>query len=136
MPIGDFEREVLRVAHEADVAALRKAGFAVEGVGRIHDDFRRARVSRDGRQTKLEWALDVADVRLEQPLDLVAAKQEWFEAVQGARQLVSRLPARDLGCLYLDASGRPVCPDPDAPGFDALRRHRGTLRGPLARMIE
>lgn len=214
--------EALRVAHEIDVAALRKAGFAVEGVGRIHDDFRRARVSRDGRQTKLEWVVDaafrffpveadpelgwrlnfwdgatnkvlalagrqklrdfldclhlhrrhlhlgalawaaagkdpgltpefildwalrghrfypedVADVRLEQPLDLVAAKQEWFEAVQAARQLVSRLPARDLGCLYLDASGRPVCPDPDAPGFDGLRRHHGILRGPLARMIE
>lgn len=264
MPIGDFEREILRTlaanrnpdsfvaggtvlhqaadslrrsedvdvfhdapealetAYEADAATLLAAGFTVEPVGRTQSDFRRARVMKSGRQTKVEWVLDaafrffpveadpelgwrlnfwdgatnkvlalagrqklrdfldclflhrrhlhlgalvwaaagkdpgltpefildwalrgnrfypedLAEVRLEQPLDLVATKQEWFEAVQEARQLVARLPANELGCLYLDPAGRPVCPDPEAPEFSRLTRHHGRLRGPLPRIAE
>jgi len=85
----------------------------------------------------LDWALrgnrfgpdDLAEVRWEGPMDWVATKQEWFGAVREARALVERLPARDMGCLYLDAQGHPVCPDPDAPGFHWLTRHFGCLKG-------
>ncbi|MFM7815637.1 MAG: hypothetical protein ACKPGI_01585, partial [Verrucomicrobiota bacterium] len=92
----------------------------------------------------LDWALrgnrfypeDLAEVRLEQPLDLVQTKQEWFEAVEQARQRVARLPARELGCFYLDEIGRPVCPDPESADFGSLKRHFGRLRSPLPRIAE
>lgn len=99
MPLGDFEREVLRllaanrnpdsfvagatVLHQSpdsprssrdvdifhdttesladsvkrDVATLLAAGFEVE-LGRPQDTFQRARVRRDGRETKVEWVFD------------------------------------------------------------------------------
>ena len=264
MPIGDFEKEVLRVlaanrnpdsfvaggtilhqaadsprrsedvdlfhevpeallaAYEADAASLSRAGYTVEPIGRLQSDFRRARVSRAGRQTKVEWVLDaafrffpieadpdlgwrlnfwdgatnkvlalagrqklrdfldclylhrrhlhlgalvwaaagkdpgltpefildwalrgnrfypedLAEVRLEHSLDLVKTKQEWFEAVDQARHLVAQLPATELGCFYLDESGRPVCPDPEAADFGRLTQQFGQLRSPLPRIAE
>jgi hypothetical protein len=264
MPIGDFEKEVLRIlaanrnpdsfvaggtilhqaadsprrsedvdlfhdvpealltAYETDVASLLRVGFTVEPIGRSQSDFRRARVSKSGRQTKVEWVLDaafrffpieadpdlgwrlnfwdgatnkvlalagrqklrdfldclylhrrhlhlgalvwasagkdpgltpefildwalrgnrvypedLAEVRLEHSLDLVKTKQEWFEAVEQARHLVARLPAKELGCFYLDETGRPVCPDPEAAEFGSLTRHFGQLRSPVARIAE
>jgi hypothetical protein len=85
----------------------------------------------------LDWALrgnrfgpdDLAEVRWEAPLDWVATKQEWFGAVRDARALVERLPAQEMGCLYLDARGTPVCPDPASPAFPRLTRHFGCLKG-------
>ncbi len=264
MPLGDFEREVLRLlaanrnpdsfvggatvlhqqpdsprrsedvdvfhdlpeallrACEADMDSLRRAGFAVELVGRLQPGFRRAVVRRGDLQTKIEWVQDaafrffpvepdlelgwrlnfwdvatnkvlamagrqklrdyldclylherhlhlgalawaasgkdpgltpefildwalrgnrfypedLAEVRLGRPIDLVATKQAWFAAVGEARDLVARWPAGDLGCLYLDASGRPVCPDVDSPGFAKLVRHHGTLKGTWPRVVE
>jgi hypothetical protein len=50
--------ELLLAAYEADVAALQKAGFQVEPVGRVQPEFRRALVARDGMQTKIEWVQD------------------------------------------------------------------------------
>jgi hypothetical protein len=92
----------------------------------------------------LDWALrgnrfypgDLADVRLNKPLDLVATKQAWFTAVQEARELVARLPAAELGCFYLDASGKPVVPDPSSPEFAKLTRHYGRVKGALPRIVE
>lgn len=92
----------------------------------------------------LDWALrgnrffpeDLADVRLRKPIDLVATKEAWFEAVQEARRRVARLPARELGCFYLDASGRPVCPDPESPEFPRLSRHHGSVKGAWPRIVE
>ncbi len=72
---------------------------------------------------------DLAEVRLGKPIDLVVTKQAWFAAVQEARELVARLPAGELGCLYLGPRGDPVCPDPASPGFAALRRHYGSVKG-------
>lgn len=91
----------------------------------------------------LDWALrgnrffpeDLADVRLEHPINLVSMKQEWTEAVASARALVSRLPAGELGCLYLGPDGNPVCPDPDTPTFPSLHRHFGTQKGAWPRII-
>jgi hypothetical protein len=52
-----------------------------------------------------------------------------------ARLLVESLPTAEVGCLYLDAHGTPVTPDPDAPGFAALTRHYGSLRGSWPRVV-
>lgn len=63
------------------------------------------------------------------PIDLVACKRQWIEAVHQARKLFQRLPAQDIGCLYLDANGQAVTPDPSKPEFPSLLRHFGTVRG-------
>lgn len=264
MPLGDFEREVLRVlaahrnpdsfvagatvlhqspdtprtsqdvdifhdapealqrAYDADVVALRQAGFEVQPVGRAQSEFRRAIVLRGGAQTKIEWVQDsafrffpvepdlelgwrlnfldaatnkvlamagrqkirdyldclylheshlhlgalvwaaagkdpgltpefildwalrgnrfypedLADVRLGKPIDLVATKNAWIGAVHEARLIVERLPASELGCLYLDAAGRPVCPDPASADFAKLTRHYGSVKGAWPRIVE
>lgn len=92
----------------------------------------------------LDWALrgnrffpeDLADVRLGKPIDLVATKKAWFAAVQESREWVARLSASELGCLYLDASGKPVCPDPASPEFPKLTRHYGSVKGAWPRIVE
>ncbi len=92
----------------------------------------------------LDWALrgnqfrpeDLADVRLAEPVDLVATKQLWMTAVNDARNQVARLPASELGCLYLDATGKPVCPDPASPEFPKLTRHYGSVKGAWPRIVE
>lgn len=92
----------------------------------------------------LDWALrgnqfrpeDLADVRLEKPFDLVATKQRWIGIVHESRALVDRLPAAELGCLYLDASGKPVCPDPASPEFPKLTRHYGSVKGAWPQIVE
>lgn len=92
----------------------------------------------------LDWALrgnrfyeeDLADVRLGQPIDLAATKARWFEAVDQARSLVGSLPASEVGCLYLDHSGHPVCPDPASPDFPKLTRHYGCMKGAWPRIAE
>jgi hypothetical protein len=66
---------------------------------------------------------------LQQPIDLRTMKQQWLEAVGRARQLVSSLPASDLGCLYLSDRGEPVEPVPRNSDFGGLIRHYGTVRG-------
>ncbi len=42
----------------------------------------------------------------------------------------------DVGCLYLDAAGRPVGPHPTSPDFLHLRRHFGTAKGAWPRIGE
>lgn len=92
----------------------------------------------------LDWALrgnrffpeDLADVRLGKPIDLVATKQAWFAAVEAARELVAHLPAAEMGCLYLDATGKPVCPDPASSDFSKLTRHFGSVKGAWPRVVE
>lgn len=92
----------------------------------------------------LDWALrgnqfrpeDLADVRLEQPFDFVAMKERWVGIVHESRALVASLPAAELGCLYLDASGKPVCPDPTTLGFSKLTRHYGSIKGAWPRIVE
>jgi hypothetical protein len=71
----------------------------------------------------------LADLALREPVDLVGCKKQWLAAVREARALFDRLPAEEVGCLYLDAGGKPVTPDPAAAEFPALRRHFGTVRG-------
>jgi hypothetical protein len=92
----------------------------------------------------LDWALrgnqfrteDLADVRLEKPFDFVAMKERWIGIVHESRALIARLPAAELGCLYLNATGKPVCPDPASPAFPKLTRHYGSVKGAWPRIVE
>jgi hypothetical protein len=72
---------------------------------------------------------DLAEVRLGRPFDLRDAKRRWVVALDEARRLVERLPAAEMGCFYLKADGKPVCPDPDSPDFPKLTRHFGSVKG-------
>ena len=69
------------------------------------------------------------DLRLVTPLDLQAWKKMWIQGSREAEQLLQHLPAEEVGCLYLEAGGKPVTPDPAAAEFPALRRHFGSVRG-------
>jgi hypothetical protein len=92
----------------------------------------------------LDWALrgnqfhpeDLVDVRLEKPFDFVAMKERWIGIVHESRALIAQLPAAELGCLYLDAAGKPVCPDPASPEFPKLTRHHGSMKGAWPRIVE
>jgi hypothetical protein len=66
---------------------------------------------------------------LRAPLDLKTLKRQWLSAREAAESLIRRLPAEEIGCLYLDAAGLPVSPDPASAEFPSLRRHFGSLRG-------
>lgn len=66
---------------------------------------------------------------LAEPIDLVACKRQWLGAIAAAHALFLQLPPEEIGCLYLDAAGQAVTPDPTAPGFALLHRHFGSLGG-------
>ena len=74
-------------------------------------------------------AADLARLHLRAPLELPRLKRQWLEAIDRARGLVNRLPDQDLGCLYLDADGSPVNPEPSSGRIGALRRHFGSVGG-------
>jgi hypothetical protein len=69
------------------------------------------------------------ELLLATPVEVPRWKQVWIEASRAAEQLLPRLPAEEVGCLYLDATGKPVTPDPASAEFSALRRHFGSVRG-------
>ena len=75
-------------------------------------------------------------VRLSQPVDLRALKMIFLQAADQAEALFQKLPTTEMGCFYLDAQRRPVCPDPAAPGFAALTRHYGSVKGAWPRIAE
>ena len=79
---------------------------------------------------------DLENLKLARPVSVVELKQELLGAVRDAEELVARLPATEVGCLYLDAAGNVVAPDPGADGFAALTRHFGSLRGSWPRVVE
>jgi hypothetical protein len=71
----------------------------------------------------------LAKLQVREPVDLVECKKQWLASVRAARALFDQLPAEEVGCLYLDASGKPVTPDPGSAEFPAQRRHFGSIRG-------
>ena len=79
---------------------------------------------------------DLRDVHLSQPFDLVAGKQKWLTAWAEADALFKKLPPAEMGCFYLNTTGKPVCPDPDSPEFPKLTRHFGSIKGAWPRIIE
>lgn len=69
------------------------------------------------------------ELQLATPVNLQQWKQTWIEASREAAHLLQLLPAEEVGCLYLDAKGKPVTPDPASAEFSTLRRHFGSVRG-------
>ena len=74
-------------------------------------------------------AIRLKTLLLREPVDLVECKRRWLAAVAEANALFLKLPPGEIGCLYLDAGGQAVTPDPAAPGFGRLHRHFGSVRG-------
>jgi hypothetical protein len=72
---------------------------------------------------------DFAGEHLAHPVDLRALKNHWLEARERARKLFDQLPAEELGCLYIDETGKPVTPIPSSSEFPRLVRHFGSIRG-------
>ena len=66
---------------------------------------------------------------LREPVDLTECKRQWLEALAGAGALFPKLPPEEVGCLYLDANGEGVTPNPASTEFSRLRRHFGCVRG-------
>jgi hypothetical protein len=80
------------------------------------------------RNAKFQEA-DLVSGYLARPVTLPDLKQRWLEAAAGAEKLFARLPAQEVGCLYLDQAGSPVTPDPGSAIFPTLVRHFGSVRG-------
>lgn len=73
---------------------------------------------------------DIDALHLAAPLLLPELKQRWSAALAAGRRLIEALPPEEIGCAYLDPISRqPTTPDPAAPGFASLLRHRGTVGG-------
>jgi hypothetical protein len=96
--------EALVAAYLADVAALGRAGFAVEAVGRVKATFRRALVRRGGLRTKVEWVQDAAFrfFPVEPDLELGWRLNFWDAATNKALAMAGRQKLRAFpDCLYL-----------------------------------
>jgi hypothetical protein len=70
------------------------------------------------------------------PADLTKFKRGFLDTVEGAEALVATLPPAEMGCLYLNAAGRPVCPDAPSPEFPDLTHHFGSVKGAWPRVVE
>lgn len=79
---------------------------------------------------------DVLRLGLREEATVEQMRRELLDAVVAGKELVSRLPAEEMGCFYLAASGQPVCPDPDSPEFSKLTRHFGSVKGAWPRIVE
>jgi len=79
---------------------------------------------------------DLKDVRWNGPLDLRDCKRRWLAALEESRLLIATLPPAEMGCLYLDDKGKPVCPDPASSDFPKLTRHFGSVKGAWPRIAE
>lgn len=90
-------------------------------------------LSRNARYYRPE---DLDAVRLARPTTVQALKEKWLPMLRRARFLVESLPTKDVGCLYLDAAGNVVTPNPEAAEFAGLTRHFGSLRGSWPRVVE
>jgi len=88
-----------------------------------------------GRQARLRDQ-DTTQLRLSEPVDFPSMRRRWNQAAEEALALFELLPVTERGCLYLDASGKPVCPDPTAAGFAQLTRHYGSVKGAWPCIVE
>lgn len=79
---------------------------------------------------------DLSKLFLARPIDFKASKQLLIQAADEAESLFKRLPLNDVGCLYLDAAGKPVCPNIDHPDFAKLTRHFGCVKGAWPRLVD
>jgi Nucleotidyl transferase AbiEii toxin, Type IV TA system len=72
---------------------------------------------------------DLAGENLARPVPLSEIKDAWRHAAAEADELFPRLPASEVGCLYLTPPATPTTPHPDDPAFATLMRHYGSVRG-------
>ncbi len=72
---------------------------------------------------------DLATENLARPLGLKELKEQWLAAVARAEELFPRLPAEEVGCLYLDGSNTPVTPVQGGADAAKLVHHKGSVRG-------
>ena len=72
---------------------------------------------------------DLLGELLARPVDFKDLKTQWLAACERAQSLFLRLPAQELGCLYVDTNGIPQTPDPDSADFSRFTRHWGSVRG-------
>ena len=79
---------------------------------------------------------DLVDLTLSEPVTLPQLKERWLEASADALELVARLPVGEVGCLYLNRAGKPVCPDPTTMEFPKLTRHFGSIKGAWPQIVE
>jgi len=77
---------------------------------------------------------ELADLSLSRPITLPELKDQWLRASHDAIELITQLPVTEVGCLYLDAAGKPTCPTPQAAGFSGLHRHYGSIKGAWPRI--
>jgi hypothetical protein len=91
-------------------------------------------LEQTGRHASYTQA-DLDRLHLRRPLDLKEMKRQWLTALEQAHELLDALPADEVGCLYIEANGEPVTPVPASPGFAALTRHRGSIRGAWPRIL-
>ncbi|MCI0745618.1 MAG: hypothetical protein L0Y58_09460 [Verrucomicrobia subdivision 3 bacterium] len=77
---------------------------------------------------------ELEDLILSQPVTLTELKDRWLQAARQALDLIGALPPSEVGCLYLDAAGKPVSPNPEAPEFRSLVRHFGSVKGAWPRL--
>jgi hypothetical protein len=77
---------------------------------------------------------DIDTLALVEPLSIVELAQHWREAVKDAREKVSKLPASEVGCAYLDSNGDPVDPWGGNYELHSLRRHFGSVGGAWPRL--
>ena len=78
----------------------------------------------------------VKAVQASKPVDLVQMRRDWLVMVAEAEVLLDKLPPAELGCLYLDAAGKPACPEPASPEFPKLTRHYGSVKGAWPRVVD
>ena len=80
-------------------------------------------------------AEQVKEVDVDGKMSLVQMRKNWMEMAAEAEMLFSKLPPNDKGCLYLDAQGKPVCPDPASAQFPKLTRHFGSVKGAWPKIV-
>jgi len=79
---------------------------------------------------------ELGELRLAQPVNLLELKLRWIKLMRQSERLIESLPTEEVGCLYLDATGRPLTPNPSDSDFSRPIRHYGTLRGSWPRAVQ
>ena len=78
---------------------------------------------------------ELAQLEMERPISLRELKERWFEAARAALELIEQLPPDEVGCLYLNSDGQPICPVPKSSEFHQLIRHYGREKGAWPRLL-
>lgn len=78
---------------------------------------------------------DIDRLDLAEHMDIVELKKRWLTALRNAHALIGELPAKEMGCLYLNKDGTPVNPKPETESFTDLNRHYGCISGAWPRPV-